>query len=196
MTRSRQTADWGSRAGLAKVIPSSVAVGSGTGSADSTGKVTFTSASSISLNNCFSSTYDNYRVMININTNSADATVNLKMRKDGSDNSLYYSYGRIIVVRSGGSGTENGFDVTTGWAIGQVDGDAPAHFFSATLDIQSPYLSQYTTMNQVGSFISTSTQIYGTAGGGTHGQQIQFDGMSIIPTAGNITGTLFVYGYN
>jgi hypothetical protein len=33
MTRSRQTADWGSRAGLAKIVPSSVAVGSGTGSA-------------------------------------------------------------------------------------------------------------------------------------------------------------------
>ena len=196
MTRSRQTADWGSRAGLAKIVPSSVAVGSGTGSASTTGTVTFSGASSISLNNCFSSAYDNYRVILNINTNSADATINLKMRASGSDNSLYYSYGRIIVVRSGGSGTENGYDVTTGWAIGQVDADAQAHFFSATLDICSPYLSQYTTLNQVGSFISTSTQIYGTAGGGAHGQQIVFDGLSIIPTAGNITGTLFVYGYN
>ena len=66
MTRSRQTADWGSRAGLAKIVPSSVAVGSGTGSANSLGTVTFSGASSVSLNGCFSSTYDNYRLMLNI----------------------------------------------------------------------------------------------------------------------------------
>ena len=64
MTRSRQTADWGSRAGLAKIVPTSVAVGSGTGSADSLGNVTFSGASSGSLNGCFTSTYDKYKILI------------------------------------------------------------------------------------------------------------------------------------
>ena len=64
MTRSRQTADWGSRAGLAKIVPSSVAVGSGSGSFDANGAISFTGASSISINGCFSATYDVYKVLI------------------------------------------------------------------------------------------------------------------------------------
>jgi hypothetical protein len=64
MTRSRQTADWGSRAGLAKIVPSSVAVGSGTGSSDTTGKVTFSGASTVSLNGVFTSSYRNYKIIV------------------------------------------------------------------------------------------------------------------------------------
>jgi len=92
MTRSRQTADWGSRAGLAKIVPSSVAVGSGTGSASTTGTVTFSGCSSVSLNDVFSATYDDYKIVINVESAGAPE-LGIRMRVSGSDNSssIYYS---------------------------------------------------------------------------------------------------------
>jgi hypothetical protein len=88
MTRSRQTADWGSRAGLAKIVPSSVAVGSGTGSANTTGTVTFSGASSVSLNDVFSTTYNNYRIVFTSTSVTSVVASNLRMRMrvGGSDN--------------------------------------------------------------------------------------------------------------
>ena len=49
--------------GMKLVVPSSVAVGSGSGSVATQGTVTFSGASSVSINGCFSSTYDNYRIL-------------------------------------------------------------------------------------------------------------------------------------
>jgi len=49
--------------GMKMIVPSSVAVGSGSGSIATQGTVSFSSASSISLNSCFSSTYDSYKIM-------------------------------------------------------------------------------------------------------------------------------------
>jgi len=88
MTRSRQTADWGSRAGLAKIVPSSVAVGSGTGSASTTGLVTFSGVSSVSLNDVFSATYQNYKIVFTSTSVTSVVASNLRMRMrvGGSDN--------------------------------------------------------------------------------------------------------------
>ena len=190
MTKARDLANGGF--GLVLIKPSTVVNGTDNGK----GTVSFSAATSVALNGVFSSTYDNYRLILNIEYNSADASIDLKLRSGASDSSASYSYGRITVNRTGTSATQGGNDAITGWRLGEVDGDAPAHFFQCVLDIGLPFTTQYTTFNQVGSFITTTTQIFGTAGGGTHGQSISYDGINIIPTAGNITGRMSVYGYN
>ena len=54
----------GSR-GLNQIIPTSVAVGSGTATVGTNGKVSFTTVgTNLSINGCFSSTYTNYKVLI------------------------------------------------------------------------------------------------------------------------------------
>ena len=108
MTRSRQTADWGSRAGLAKVIPSPVAVGSGTGSANTLGTVTFSGASSVSLNGIFSSTYDNYRILLDSTAASASAALNIRVRVSGADASgSDYNSQRIDIAGTSSTITRN-----------------------------------------------------------------------------------------
>jgi hypothetical protein len=94
MTRSRQTADWGSRAGLAKIVPTSVTVGSGSGSASALGTVTFSGCSSVSLNGVFSSAYNNYKVLVNVNSIDSTGT-------------------NIIYLRFGTSGTPTLSEVMT-----------------------------------------------------------------------------------
>lgn len=49
--------------GLVPVIPSSVSVGSGTGSVSATGKITFSGATYVDVNDVFTSSYRDYQIM-------------------------------------------------------------------------------------------------------------------------------------
>ncbi len=78
--------------GLVPIVPTSVAVGSGTGTANANGQVTFTTASSVSLNGVFSATYKNYLVIFNEDTASTTSAIQFRMRLAGTDNSTASSY--------------------------------------------------------------------------------------------------------
>jgi len=65
MTKARDLANGGF--GLVLVKPSSVVNGTDNGK----GTVSFSAVGSVSLNNVFSSTYDNYRIMITLGKSSS-----------------------------------------------------------------------------------------------------------------------------
>jgi len=78
-------------AGLKPIVPSSVAIGSGSSSISTLGTVTFTTASSVSLNGVFTSTYKNYRLVVNLTTSQTSSQVlGLKMRASSVDTSTGY----------------------------------------------------------------------------------------------------------
>ena len=194
MTRSRQTADWGSRAGLAKIVPSSVAVGSGTGSADSLGNVTFSGCSSVSLNDVFSSTYRNYKIIIDLTSSSATSDVVMRMRAAGVDTTgSSYRVQRLrnisttVTGQADSSGTDD-------WFIGEnvTGADGGSSFYDVTMI--TPNVAKYTNFYSI-------THNYNTASigmfiAGVLRDSTQYDGFSIFPLSGNITGSLSVFGYN
>ena len=86
--------------GMKMVVPTSVAVGSGSGSVDAIGNVTFSSASSISVNNCFTSTYDNYRIIIDFVPSASTGFVSRYRNTSDETSSVYgnavFFIGQII----------------------------------------------------------------------------------------------------
>jgi hypothetical protein len=191
MTKARDLANGGF--GLVLVKPSTVVNGTDNGK----GTVSFSAATSVSLNGIFNSTYENYRIVLNITTTSADTTATMKLRVANSDDSTTsYSYARNIVNRAGSAGAEAASDVSTGWVIGQADSANQKHWMGTTIDMLMPFLTQVTAFNQVGTFLSTAAVFFGTAGGGIHFADTSYDGFSIISSSGTITGTVSVYGYN
>jgi len=191
MTRSRQTADWGSRAGLAKIVPSSVAVGSGTGSADALGTVTFTTVSSVSLNDVFSTTYRNYRIHFANVTNTSDGNINLRWRVSGTDDSAAnYRYAGTQ-MGTNASPTNVGAGGQTSARIGYFT--SGQRNFLTGVDVSTPFLSCLTgTFNSAidgsgaTSYITTTTSFFNA--------DTSFTGFTIFPAAGTITGTIRVYG--
>jgi hypothetical protein len=188
MTRSRQTADWGSRAGLAKIVPSSVAVGSGTGSASALGTVTYTGVSSVSLNDVFNSTYTNYRIVGEFSS-STDQEVFLRLRASGSD--LSTSVYRVGLLQLG-VGIASALSATANTSYNSLylsnNGSAQAAGFVA--DIVAPN--------------KTQAKFFSSQGTGRLGYwsvaQIQdasaYTGFTILCTGGTtMTGTISVYGY-
>jgi len=193
MTRSRQTADWGSRAGLAKIVPSSVAVGSGTGSADSLGNVTFSGVSSLSLNGCFNSAYDNYRVLLEITATSASPGMNLRLRASGTDASggNYVGGGYICRFNSATLGGQD-LNASTNFELGGANSGQSSN--RVVMDFQSPFLAQRTGHHTFTTGFD-GTSAYGRAQHSNHNLSTSYDGFTVFPSSGTITGTIRVYGY-
>jgi hypothetical protein len=177
--------------GMRLIVPTSVAVGSGTGSANAAGFVTFSGASSVSLNGVFSSTYDNYRIVVNVTSSSTNFDpLWLRMRSGTTDNSSsnyrwqqrYFAYGG-----SGGDGTTT---TGTGFALASVDTGTTSIGMKASADVIGPFITSNTSYSYQGTQYN-----YGFYGNGIMTVSTSYDGCSIVPNSGNVTGTIGVYGY-
>jgi hypothetical protein len=152
----------------------------------------FTAQSTVSIDNVFSETYDNYRVTFNF-TGTAAHRDRLRFRVSSADNTTSnYSTQRLRAsnTESTASRPQSGGNNADLYgnegqpAIGEKD------FF--VMEIQFPFITNKTFFqsiyNQDGNFmIHTSGAFTSTT---------SFTGFSIIPSAGNITGSIVTYGYN
>lgn len=173
--------------GLAKVIPSSVAVtGTGaTGTVDSNGAVIFSGASTLSLNGCFTSTYKTYKIVGRF-TGTGQLAFYMKLRASNTDaSSAYYWSGQYQSSATTSEGGEAGNNLSY-FQIGGVDGQRGF----LTIDLHGPFetaTSHFTAFGWDGSY----KRIY--AGG--HGTQASYDGFTVYPNSGTISGIVSVYGY-
>lgn len=150
----------------------------------------FSAASSVSINNCFSSTYDNYKVQITITAITSNPYAQLRFR-DGTGDISGANYGyRQKNFSSAGTAfdtDELGRTQTIAYLMGQTLGET----FASSLDIFSPNLAQKTH----GVTQGTVQVGNGFVGGFAYNTTAQFTGFSLIASAGTFTGTVQVYGY-
>ena len=181
--------------GLKNVVPTSVVVGSGSATVNSNGFVTFTGASSVSLNGIFSSTYTNYTLNFSITSSSvADATVWGRLRSAGTDSSTAYYEGGVMQVGSTLTGINN-LNITQ-WDMGKTHSGAtdPTAHSSFEGKIFQPYLARPTTFyTHSVSWNNTAIVSYNFSGFNT--ALTSYDSMSFIPSSGTLGGTIQIYGY-
>ena len=182
--------------GLVPIVPTSVTVGSGTGSVDVNGLVTFTAASSVSLNNVFSSAYRDYRMVVEVPTatNSASA-IGLRYRTGTADNSsnTYFQY--QAMNRLNGAVNTNSGGPNTFYSLSTISTQTNS-FTSWSGDIMMPYVTTGQTVANglgMGSDATSSFQIISSV---LFNSTTSFDGITLLSNAGTITGTVKIYGYN
>jgi hypothetical protein len=154
---------------------------------------TFTTSTGVNVNNCFSSTYDSYRVMIDVTAFSTTLDMLMRLRVSGADNSTT-NYVRQVVY---GSGTTAAAVLNTGqtsWTLLST-GSTNADYGKMSLDIFAPNLSRKTIVNQNQVSVDVSGNQYVLSGFLYFGATTVFDGFSLVPSTGNISGTVRVYGY-
>ena len=176
--------------GARLVVPTSVNVGSGTGSVSTQGTVTFSGASSVSLNGVFTSAYRNYRVLIESNGASASGAYTIRFRTSGSDvSSANYQvqelYGSSSTAAAGRGA--NG----TNWNNGNVYTEKTC----MVLDLFSPQVATSTSVFSTCLSNATSTTPEITFKSVGFNATNQFDGISWISSGATLTGTISVYGY-
>lgn len=176
--------------GLKLIVPTSVAVGSGTGTANAAGQVTFTGASSVSLNGVFTSTYDNYKILFQGSCSIA-ADLAVRMRLSGTDNTTSnYQHQQVV----GSSTTVSGSRATNGTSarIGEIYPTTSISTFS--VDFFNPAIAVPTSFF-TNAGLQSNTSIAISIEHNAHNVATAFDGLTFIPSSGNLTGTLSVYGY-
>lgn len=172
--------------GLTLISPTSIANSGGTASSTS-GTTTFTTVNSISLNGVFSATYAHYRIMLDY-VPSTSGTTNMRMRTSGTDNTTA-NYGvRGADVGALTSATSAG---ATFFEIGS-NGTSGNLFVSDLLNPFAAFLTQGTWTHY-----RETAGVVATWRGGAFGFGLNtsFDGLTIYPASGTITGKIRVYGW-
>lgn len=178
-------------AALNLIIPSSVTVtgGSASSSVSATGKVTFTSAETVSVNGAFSATYDNY--LINLRSNvTAGTFLEFRLRVSGTDSATGYDGANLRAAST--LSNSNFANTTTGYVtILGNGGDTNA----TQIRVYGPYLAQATAWRSVSVTDDNGVSIEDWAM--THRTTSAYDGFTLDPSgAPSMTGTLAVYGFS
>jgi microcystin-dependent protein len=178
------------KSGLVSIIPPTVNYSGGSATANSEGQISFTDVSSISLNNVFSFSYNDYLIMYEIDSESSSQPL-FRFRKSGIDSSEQYSTARIFHINATGGFQDNGVAVYVGLT------PENAQKFYGELDIRSPFISKRTFMYATSIFSTSDTSDT------SMGQQLQttqhrvtesYDGITMYMLSGNLSGKITVYG--
>ena len=180
--------------GLTSIVPTSVTVGSGSASTSANGTVTFTGASTVTLNGIFSSTYENYLILLRPTASSINTDIWVRMTAAGTPNSTASSYFDQYIQAAGTTAASVGSN-TTYWVPMGNYGSSYSTFASNTMSMFGPFLAQATvatsqSIHQAGS----SGQWRYEAFGHVHNVATSYDGVQYIANGGNITGKVSVYG--
>lgn len=173
-------------AGLKLIVPTSVA-GSGV-SVSASGKVTFTAATTINVNGCFTATYDNYLVVTR-HVNSADNwNISVRLRASGTDASgSNYTWQILEASSTSVSGFRQTSATSARFGYSSISQRSGDHTY-----IYGPNLAQPTAFRNVNVSGANDARIFDHAS--THSLSTAYDGFTLIPGGGNMTGALTIYG--
>lgn len=178
--------------GLVVMTPTSIA-STGTGNSSSInadGSVDFASCATLSLNGVFTSDYDNYMIVMRINSSSGVVNISARLRANGTD----ASGADYVVQNITADGTSvTGARTSSLTSFGIADAYTTQRAGS-TCYLYGPYLAQPTAMRHVGAQDYVSAAIVDRAS--THSLSTSYDGITVIPASSNITGLVTVFGFN
>jgi hypothetical protein len=159
---------------------------------------TFTSASNVSVDNVFTTKYNNYKVIVVVTSVAGTpfATFNFRLRTGGSESNSNYigsSYGIANGVSTVQSGATTGFFPLGPTITSNILLNVPLSF-----ELSSPAASSTTGMYSMSYSGTNPGATYYMSGQGYHNFVGVMDGISINSGASALlyTGTIRVYGYH
>ena len=152
---------------------------------------TFSSVSSVSIDDVFSAEYENYRVLVRGTVGSAAANLGYRLRSSSVDNSASY-YGVFNGIEYTGTARTTLISNGNYAPLVQMYGGHPC----AEATIYGPFQSVTTRSSGTASGLATSggNHVFGYHGL-WHNTTTSFDGISVLVTSGTLTGSVSVYGY-
>jgi hypothetical protein len=152
---------------------------------------TATAAATVSVNSCFTTAFDNYRILIS-GTSSADTFIQMRMRVSAADNTTAnYLYGYVQGVSAAASSSS-----ATGQTSMQV-GSCNTEGFHYSIDIFSPAVAAATRLQSIGG--KNTTTPFWISYYAVHNVTTAFDGFTFFPASGTLTTAtngIRVYGYS
>lgn len=152
----------------------------------------FSASGAVNINNCFSATYENYKIIVNYTGASTNQSPKMRLRVSGTDASgADYSWGSNG-CRSDGSAFATPTNASTSFDFGRATSTAQN---SSWFEFNRPFSAAATMIRGVYSGNDGTSPFYNNVGG-LHSAAVSYDGFSIFPASGTITGTYYIYGYS
>jgi hypothetical protein len=155
------------------------------------GSITITpGTSSVTINNCFNATYDNYKMIIQgLYLSAADFRFLYQMTSGGSPVTTGTYNSQRFYAQGASVGGINGSSLSSGWLGYSSNTDNNA----LVTEIFRPFLANQTNFTSTflynGNYIENNNSVHTTAS--------SYDGIKILTQSGTITGgTIRIYGYN
>jgi hypothetical protein len=174
--------------GVAPVTPTTIANSGGTATLTAH-TVTYSAVTSVSLNGIFTSTYENYLLVIKGAISAADQTV-FRLRAAGSD-ATGSNYKTSWQVATDGGAEDFSSYASTGRTTGFISASNVAYTFFTSFEVSAPQLAVPTLCT--GKMINTQV-LQGTVGT-VHNVSTAYDGFTLFGLSGTLTGTISAYGY-
>jgi hypothetical protein len=151
----------------------------------------FSGVSQQIISNVFTSTYTNYRVLLDdIGTNTSNSNLRLRFGTSGTPNtSSLYTYGGWTVNSSGTTSTTAG-NIQSSLFLNAVQNNKPTNL---AIDIFRPQIVSITEYNYHG-FDGQNARM--NVGAGWFDGTASFTDLVSLVDANNISGNVSVYGYN
>jgi hypothetical protein len=155
-------------------------------------KSTISASASHTVTNCFSSTYDNYFIILQATSGTGDNnSIGMQLRASGTTTTSGYTTQRIGAYSSTLFADTNPIG-TDEWMIGGSDKDFPS-YSSSVVTVMQPNVAAPTTF-VANSWAYDANPLNFSFAGGQSGST-QFDSLVITSSSGNITGSVTIYGY-
>ena len=177
--------------GLVPIIPTSITkVGAGTPTVSSSGLITFDNISDIQPNGVFSSSYRNYKVIVQF-TNSTTTEFRQRYSASGTARTdALYGWGGVLNNSNGVVSYYAGINID--WGAGGAVQAATSQ--AITIDVINPASSTQTT-RQNAHFSGWNGVFVNATFGMAFNSNIAVDGLRIYVLAGTMAGTMQVFGY-
>ena len=160
------------------------------------------SGSTVAVDNVFSSTYTNYKVIISNYYPASETIPEFRFRGGGSAltaANYIYVHDRIEINSSGvaAATTASAFNNTLAAWHQEVDGGSSSYSSQTTIDIFNPILSKPTWWRTASNgWDNSRAYVVNMTGGGTYNNNASVDGIQFSTSSGNISGgTLKIYGF-
>lgn len=151
----------------------------------------FTTQASVSIDGCFSAGYDHYLVMRNLLGSVANADLDVRLRVSGTDASgADYRWQRVYADSTTVGGSRATGATSAAHALGYTE--TTSFGFSRTW-ISNPFAAVRTTFWTDHSY-DADANIYLCSRVQEHDLTTSYDGFTVTPSVGTITGSLYVYG--
>jgi hypothetical protein len=153
----------------------------------------FSAVASQSINDVFSATYNNYKIVCHItNTSTADG-ISWRLRVAGADNTTS-NYNGARMESSSSAVNNRYFTGATSFDINATDDGGLAAGF--VLDLQAPFAANH-TVGQINVMGQNSAAAYSArAGGYVFSATTSFTGYTLFVGGGTMTGSISTYAYN
>ena len=145
-----------------------------------------------SVNDVFSATYDNYRIVFRLDSGSTNIAFRLRWRVSGSDASGANDY---RTIRTGNASTGSSQNATSTASYAEIGAATSTDGAIIDFMVKNPNVAEKTMSISMATY-SYSGTYYNVLESIIHLLSTAYTGFTLFTDTGNMTGSVSVYGFN